>query len=202
MLDGKMRTLLDPVLDRVGKALAAAGIGANAVTIAGFAIGLAAAAAIAYGMFLTGLVLILASRVADGLDGAVARASRKTDFGGFLDIVLDFGFYGAIPFAFIVLDPTANAIAGGLLLVSFYVNGASFLAYAVMAEKRALETSILGSKSLFFTTGLAEATETLAVFVGMCLFPQWFNAIAVLFAVVVFYTALSRIVLAARNFAG
>ena len=197
-----MRTLLDPVLDRVGKALAAAGIGANAVTIAGFAIGLAAAAAIAYGMFLTGLVLILASRVADGLDGAVARASRKTDFGGFLDIVLDFGFYGAIPFAFIVLDPTANAIAGGLLLVSFYVNGASFLAYAVMAEKRALETSIRGSKSLFFTTGLAEATETLAVFVGMCLFPQWFNAIAVLFAVVVFYTALSRIVLAARNFAG
>ena len=197
-----MRTLLDPVLDRVGKALAAAGIGANAVTIAGFAIGLAAAAAIAYGMFLTGLVLILASRVADGLDGAVARASRKTDFGGFLDIVLDFGFYGAIPFAFIVLDPTANAIAGGLLLVSFYVNGASFLAYAVMAEKRALETSIRGSKSLFFTTGLAEATETLAVFVGMCLFPQWFNVIAVLFAVVVFYTALSRIVLAARNFAG
>ena len=197
-----MRTLLDPVLDRVGKALAAAGIGANAVTIAGFAIGLAAAAAIAYGMFLTGLVLILASRVADGLDGAVARASRKTDFGGFLDIVLDFGFYGAIPFAFIVLDPTANAIAGGLMLVSFYVNGASFLAYAVMAEKRALETSIRGSKSLFFTTGLAEATETLAVFVGMCLFPQWFNAIAVLFAVVVFYTALSRIVLAARNFAG
>ncbi|MEZ5791823.1 MAG: CDP-alcohol phosphatidyltransferase family protein [Nitratireductor sp.] len=202
MLDGKMRKLLDPALDRVGKALATAGIGANAVTIAGFAIGLAGAAAIAYGMFLTGLVLILASRVADGLDGAVARASRKTDFGGFLDIVLDFGFYGAIPFAFIVLDPTANAIAGGLLLVSFYVNGASFLAYAVMAEKRALETSIRGSKSLFFTTGLAEATETLVVFVGMCLFPEWFSTIAVLFAVVVFYTTLSRIVLAARNFAG
>jgi len=202
MLDGKMRLVIDPVLARLGKAMAASGISANAVTVAGFAIGLAAAVAIANGMMIAGLALVLVSRLADGLDGAVARASRKTDFGGFVDIVLDFGFYGMIPFAFVVLDPEANAVAGGLLLLSFYVNGASFLAYAVMAEKRALETSVRGSKSLFFTTGLAEATETLAVFVGMCLLPQWFNAIAVLFAVVVFYTALSRIMLAARNFAG
>ncbi|MEZ5871605.1 MAG: CDP-alcohol phosphatidyltransferase family protein [Nitratireductor sp.] len=202
MLDGKMRQLIDPVLDRAGRAIATTGISANTVTVAGFLLGLAAATAVVEGSFILALALILASRLADGLDGAIARAGSKTDFGGFLDIVLDFGFYGVIPLAFIVHNPAANAVAGAVLLVSFYFNGASFLAYAVMAEKRALETNARGSKSLFFTTGLAEASETLAVFVAMCLFPEWFGLIAAGFAAVVFYTAFSRIVLASRNFRG
>ena len=51
------------------------------------------------------------SRLFDGLDGAVARASTKTDRGGFLDIVLDFAFYGAIPLGFVLADPAGNAVA-------------------------------------------------------------------------------------------
>lgn len=200
MLDGMAKKRLDPVLDRVGRRIAAAGIGADAVTLAGFAIGIAAAIAIVFGHFLAALCLILLSRAFDGLDGAVARATQTTDLGGYLDIVLDFAFYGLIPFAFVVHDPAANGLAGGLLILSFYVNGASFLAYAVMAEKRALTTSDRGVKSLYFTTGLAEATETLAIFVAFCLFPGWFAVIATVFAVVCFYTALSRIVLAMRIF--
>ncbi len=46
--------------------------------------------------------------------------------------------------------------------MSFYANGASFLAYAVMAEKRGIETTQRGTKSLYFTTGLAEALGTAA----------------------------------------
>ena len=85
--------------------------------------------------------------------------------------MLDFAFYGLIPFAFIFADPYENGVAGGLLLLSFYINGASFLAFSIMAEKRGLSTDIRGAKSLYFTTGLAEATETIAVFLAFCLFP-------------------------------
>ncbi|MCV9962541.1 CDP-alcohol phosphatidyltransferase family protein [Pararhizobium sp. BT-229] len=200
MLDGHFRRRLDPWLDRAGRALAARGIGANTVTVAGFLIGLAAAIAIILDAFAWGFILIAASRTCDGLDGAVARATAKTDFGGFLDIVLDFAFYGLIPFAFIFADPYENGVAGGLLLLSFYVNGASFLAFAVMAEKRGLSTDVRGVKSLYFTTGLAEATETIAVFLAFCLFPHCFSEIAIAFALICFYTALSRIMLARASF--
>ena len=200
MLDGWGRRQLDPALDRLAGLLVGAGASANAVTIAACLVGLAAGAAIALGWLWTGLFLLLASRVGDGLDGAVAKRTGQTDIGGFLDIVLDFVFYGAIPMGFILLDPQANGVAGAALLFSFYVNGGSFLAYAVMAEKRGLSSSARGAKSLFFTTGIAEATETLFVFVAFCLFPDWFAVIAYAFAALTFYTALSRIVLAWRNF--
>ena len=200
MLDGVLKKQIEPVLDAMGAALAARGVTANAVTYAGLGIGLCAAAAIALGTYGTGLVLLLVSRLADGLDGAVARATHKTDFGGYIDIVLDFLFYGAIPAAFVVADPATNGIAGAALLLSFYFNGATFLAYSTLAERHGLETAQRGEKSIYFTTGLAEATETLAVFVLFCLFPAWFPALAFAFAAVCFYTAVSRIVLARADF--
>lgn len=201
MLDGWARRRIDPALDAIGRALHQAGVSANAVTLASFAVGMAAAIAIAFGLLWLGLALILLSRLGDGLDGAVAKRAGKTDLGGYLDIVLDFAFYGAIPLAFVILDPAQNGVAGAVLLAAFYANGSSFLAYAIMAERRGIETAARGAKSLFFTTGLAEATETIAVFVAFCLFPAWFPAIAYAFAAVTAYTTLSRIVLAWRQFA-
>ena len=200
VLDGRMRTIIGPALDRIGRALAKAGVSADAVTLAGFALALAAACLIAFEYYFAGLFALGLSRLADGLDGAVARATRKTDFGGFLDIVLDFAFYGAVPFGFVFADIGANAVAGAALLFAFYVNGASFLAFAVLAEKHGLKTLARGEKSLFFTTGLAEATETILLFAAMCVFPAWFPWLAWGFALLTLYTALSRIVLAARTF--
>jgi phosphatidylglycerophosphate synthase len=199
MLDGAARRLIGPSLDRIGAGLARRSVTADQVTWAGFALGIAAAAAIATELYLVGLTLLVASRVCDGLDGAVARHTEKTDRGGFLDIVLDFAFYGAIPVAFAVADPEANALAAALLLFSFYVNGASFLAYSVMAERRKLSTELRGEKSLYFTAGLAEATETVAAFCLFCLFPHAFAPIAYVFAAMCLYTAGARIALAVRT---
>ncbi|MEZ5810192.1 MAG: CDP-alcohol phosphatidyltransferase family protein [Rhizobiaceae bacterium] len=200
MLDGWARKKIDPMLNAIAAAMAGSGVTPNAVTVASCAIGIAAAGAIAFHHYWLGLFLLLASRLGDGLDGALARIAGKTDFGGFLDIVLDFVFYGAIPMGFVLADPATNAVAGAALILSFYINGASFLAYAVMAEKRDLETAARGSKSLYFTTGLAEATETIAVFTAFCLFPGWFAPLAWLFAAICCYTALARIVQAAMTF--
>lgn len=200
MLDGAVRKLIDPTLDAAGRRIAAAGISANAVTITGCVIGLAAAFAVWQHAYLLGLFLLLLSRLCDGLDGSVARATKITDFGGYLDIVLDFVFYGAIPLGFILADPVNNGVAGGVLIFSFYITGSTFLAYAIMAERHNMQSTVRGVKSLYFTTGLAEGTETIIVLSAFCLFPSYFSVIAYVFAAICFYTALSRIVLAGRVF--
>jgi phosphatidylglycerophosphate synthase len=200
LLDGAARRMLDPTLDRLGTKLAESGVTADQVTYAGFAIGIAAAIAVAFQLYVVALVLLLVSRLCDGLDGAVARHTVTTDRGGFLDIVLDFAFYGGLPLGFVIADPAANAVAGATLIFSFYVNGATFLAYAIMAERRRLITEARGSKSLYFTTGLAEATETIAVFCLFCLFPAAFAPLAYAFAALTLVTAGARIALAVQTF--
>lgn len=202
MLDATIKRRIDPTLTVMGRWLAERGATPNGVTISAFLAGMIAAAAIANGYYMTGLVLLLLSRLGDGLDGWVARASgRQSDFGGFLDITLDFAFYGAIPLAFVLADPATNGVAGAFLLLTFYINGASFLSYAWIAEKRGVEAAARGQKSLLYTTGLAEATETITVFVLMCLWPDGFVIMSWLFGVVCLYTGLSRIMLARRAFA-
>ena len=200
MLDGAARRIIGPPIEALGAALARRGATADAATIAGFAIGVAAAAAIAWEQYLLGLVLILASRLCDGLDGAIARHTAITDRGGYLDIVLDFAFYGAIPLAFAFARPDTNALPGAVLLFSFYVNGSSFLAYATLAAKRGISTKARGEKSLYFTTGLAEATETIAVFCLFCLLPRYFPSLSIGFAGLCLFTAAARIALAIRTF--
>lgn len=200
MFDGFMRKLIDPPLDRIGQDIAGLGIGANAITLAGLIAGLSAAGLVAIGCPLGALAFIALSRLLDGLDGAVARATRKTDFGGFFDIVADFAFYGAIPLGFAVWMPTENALPAAFLAVTFYVNGASFLGYALLAERHGHVTHARGSKSLYFTGGLLEGTETIALFVAICLWPVLFPVLAWLFGAATLMTALGRVILAFRSY--
>lgn len=199
MLDGWARAVVQPPLDRAGRALAARMTAAQ-VTLAGLALGLLAAALIALGAAGWALLPLLANRITDGLDGAVARVRGKTDFGGVLDIACDFVFYAAIPLGFVLADPAAHAVAGAVLIAAFYVNAATFLGYAILAEKRGMESRARGEKSLYFTAGLMEGTETIAFFVLMCLWPAGFAVLAYAFAALCLVTALARLRLAARVF--
>ncbi|MBG6145265.1 phosphatidylglycerophosphate synthase [Labrenzia sp. EL_208] len=199
MFDARIRPLIDPLLNRLGLALANAGVGPIFVTLVGFAMGMGAAVAIAAGYFLLGFVLIAFNRIADGLDGAVARATRKTDLGGYLDITLDFVFYGVIPLAFALQDPAANALPAAALLCSFYANGSAFLAFAIMAERRGLSTDRQGQKSLYYLGGLAEGTETIALFLLMALLPDWFPVLAWAFAAVCFVSAGARVMIGVKS---
>ena len=196
-----MRRAIDPVVNRWGRRLAGLGATANGITLVGLACGLTAAAMIALGVpGWMALIPLLAGRVADGLDGAVARAGKATDFGGYLDIACDFLVYGAIPLAFVLRDPSANGAAGAFLLCSFYINGATFLGFAILAAKRGLETKARGEKSLYYTAGLLEGTETIAVFVAFCVWPAQFAPMAWGFGTLCFVTALARVLLARRIF--
>lgn len=193
MIDRQMRILIDPPLNAMGRGLARVGLTADAVTLLGLGIGLIAAVMIALGNPLGALIPLMLSRVADGLDGAVARATQSSDFGGYLDIAADFLFYGAIPFAFVVMDPAGNGLAGAFLLASFYFNGTSFLGFAILAEKHDMTTAAQGQKSLYYSNGLLEGTETIVFFVLICLLPAWFSPLAWVFGAACFLTGILRV---------
>ena len=199
MFDARIRPLIDPPLNAVGRGLARLGVTANMVTFAGLAMGLSGAAAIAFGQIALGLALIIANRVLDGLDGAVARANGPSDLGGYFDIVADFAFYVSIPVAFGVLDP-ANTLAALVLVASFVLTGTSFLAFAAIAAKRGEETTAHGRKSFFYSTGLAEGTETVIAFIAMAIWPPHFAIIAYVFAGLCGLTIIQRSLMARSQF--
>jgi len=199
MFDSKLRPLIDPPLNAAGRALAGVGVSANLLTFVGLAIGLGAAVAIAHGHFWLGLALIVGNRLADGLDGAVARANGPTALGGYFDIVADFAFYVSIPLAFGIARPE-DVLAACVLVASFVLTGVSFLAFAVTAAERGDATEAHGKKSFFYSTGLAEGAETIAVFIAMCLFPAWFAVIAYGYAALCVLTVIQRSALAVKTF--
>jgi phosphatidylglycerophosphate synthase len=195
MFDRAANAALAPLLQAGARALVRRGVGADTVSVVGFAIGIGGAVAIGVGAYLLGLGLILASRLADGLDGAVARLNdHATDRGAFLDITLDFVFYASIPLAFAFADPARNALPAATLLAASIGTGSSFLAYAVLAERRGLPASAAyPHKGLYYLGGLTEAGETLACFALMCLWPQHFALFAYSFALLCALTTAGRV---------
>ena len=198
MFDTHLRKHINPGLNRMGAALARKGASAQTVTLAGLGLGLIAAVLVALGHAYWALAFVLLSRLADGLDGAVARATRMTDFGGYLDILADFTFYGAMPMGFVLLDPAGNAVAGAFLLLAFFVNGSSFLGFAVIAEKRLPGTDAHGAKNLYYSSGLIEGGETIGFLLLACLLPAAFPPLALLMGALCLLTALQRVLVARR----
>ncbi|MFP4125076.1 MAG: CDP-alcohol phosphatidyltransferase family protein [Alphaproteobacteria bacterium] len=188
-----MRRRIDPPLARAALVLSGWGLGADALSWAGFAAGAAAAGAVALGGFGWGFALFAVNRLLDGLDGAVARVRGPTDRGGFLDITLDFLIYAALPLGFAVADPAANALAAAVLLFTFVGTASTFLAYAVFAAKRGVSTERRGRKSLYYLGGLTEGTETAVVLLAMCAFPGAFVPLAFGFAALSAVTTVVRL---------
>jgi phosphatidylglycerophosphate synthase len=193
MLDARLRSIIGPPLDRAGTLLARRGISADAITLAGFALGLSAMLSVMAGAYAVGLALLALNRIADGLDGAVARHTRLTDLGGFLDIVLDFIVYAGMVFAFAVAEPERNALAAAFLLFAFMGTGSSFLAFAIMAAKRRISSDLRGRKSLYYLGGLTEGTETILFLALACLLPGRFALLATVFGAMCWVTTLGRV---------
>ena len=192
MIDASIRRLIDPPLAHVGQRLAAAGISADAVSIGGCLIGLVAALAASAGQFYLALALLIANRVADGLDGTIARATRHTDRGAFLDIALD---VADVEVQLQLKRPETNALPAAFLLASFVANGSAFLAFSILAEKRGMKTTRQGQKSIYYLAGIAEGFETAVFMAAFCLFPTRFPILALIFATLCWISAVCRLVL-------
>ncbi len=199
MFDPMVRRWVDAPLQRGAKLLVRLGLSANAVTLMGFAVGMLGCGAIVYQQFEWALALILANRLADGLDGAVARQAPASDLGGYLDIVLDLIFYSGVPFAFALAEPD-YALPAAFLIYSFIGTGGSFLAFAVLAAQRGMTTDRRGQKAFYYAAGLMEGTETIVFFVLFCLLPSDFAVLAYLFGSLCWLTTAARIGVAVQTF--
>ncbi|MBK8454689.1 MAG: CDP-alcohol phosphatidyltransferase family protein [Thiofilum sp.] len=193
MLDKTIIARLKPVLTILAQRLVAQGVSPNQVTILGFVLGLLTLPALYFDCYSIAIILIMLNRLADGLDGAIARLQQPTDRGAFLDITLDFLFYSAIPLGFALANPAQNALAAAVLIYAFIGTGCSFLAFAIIAAKRGLTSTAYTEKGFYYLGGLTEATETIAVFILMCLFPSYFPVLAYSFAALCFMTTALRI---------
>jgi phosphatidylglycerophosphate synthase len=194
MLDRLVLAWLAPTVQRLAGALVRRRVTADTVTLAGAVVGLSGSALVAFGQPLAGLVLMALGRLADGLDGAVARQTTPTPRGAFLDITLDFLFYASVPLAFAVLDPARNALAAAVLLAAFIGTGSSFLGFAILAERQGLHSAAYPQKGFYYLGGLTEGTETLLCFTAMCVWPAAFATLAGGFAALCGLTIATRLV--------
>ena len=194
MFDIWLRRRIDPALDWIGAGLAKRRLSANFVTLAGATVGVSAAVSIAHEQWVAGLALVVANRVFDGLDGAIARHNKPTLWGGYLDSLADYVFYIAVPLGFAWANP-ANVWPALLLVSSFTLTAVSFLALAAILAGRDMGHA---QKSFTYTTGFMEGGETIAAFIVMCLFPSHFALLATIFAVLCLVTVGQRLWLAHR----
>jgi phosphatidylglycerophosphate synthase len=192
MIDAALIPLQRAAMQRPADWLAARGVRADTITLAGFVIGLGAVPLLALQLWWPALALILVNRLCDGLDGAVARLTGPTDRGAFLDIALDFVFYALVPLGFALADPAANALAGAVLIAAFVGTGSSFLAFATVAAKRGEEAPAYPTKGIYYLGGLTEGFETIVLFVAICLFPPLFPVFATIFAAACALTTVLR----------
>ncbi|MBL6996096.1 CDP-alcohol phosphatidyltransferase family protein [Desulfobacula sp.] len=193
MLDPWAIKLVDSPLKACAQILKKRDIKPDQVTIAGFGIGLLAFFTLWMNGYKIALFFIILNRIMDGLDGALARLTTRTDAGGFLDICLDFIFYSSVVAGFALSDPQNNALAAALLLLGFVGTGTSFLAFAVMARKHDLKNMVYPHKALYYMGGLTEGTETIIFFVIFCVFPDHFYFFAFLFAFLCLITTITRV---------
>ena len=196
MFDRPIQNALEPLWRVVATPLLRWGVTPNQVTVAAWVTGLMSAVLIASHQFHWALALLLISRALDALDGALARQRGASDAGGYLDIVLDFWFYVAIPLAFAWIAPTHNAMAAAALVASYVLNATSWLALTSMRPRAALSgdrNQATGPrKSLSFIPSLTEGGETLLAYAAMCIWPQNFAPIAWGFATLCLLSAIYR----------
>ncbi len=170
------------------------------LTLLAFGLGVAAAGSLWLGWTGAGLALWLLNRVIDGLDGTVARmAQLQSDWGGYLDILLDTVVYALIPLSLVLAAPSSAAwLALAALLAAYYINSVSWAYLAALLEKRQAGARARGEMtSVTMPTGLIEGTETVVFFTLFIVLSSWLVALYWTMAALVVVTTLQRLVWAA-----
>ena len=77
------------------------------------------------------------NRIFDGVDGTYARmTNQSTDFGGYLDILVDFTIYGLVPLGVTAGNPSEDRFIFLVILeVSFFVNAGGLFMLSALIEK-------------------------------------------------------------------
>ncbi len=206
MFDARLRRVMEPALGRAAARLDRPWITPDRLTALNLVLGVASAVLAAGQWWLPALAAWLLCRIADGLDGPLARLRNRrtgvadTGRGGFWDICADFVVYGA---TVVGVGIGANAAFGApwlpflLVLFAYYINGTAFLAFSSIAEKAGRQ--LRDGRSLSFLPGLTEGAETVAVHSLWLIFPGAAWQIAAVWALLVTASAVQRIIAGYRS---
>ena len=192
MLDHRINKIIHPIMNGLANHIPRQ-ISANVITLVGFVVGLIVVPLLWFKMYLPAIVVILVNRFFDGLDGAVARKNGRTNFGGYLDIICDFIFYSAVVIGFAIADLEKNGLTVIFLLFSFVGTGTSFLAFAAIEKKNDIFKCEKGQKGFYYMKGLIEGSETIAFYIMICIFPDYFSILGIIFGFLCWITVLGRI---------
>ncbi len=192
MIDRALNRYTSGHLNRIANILYEKGVDPNWVTLLGLAVAFLCFIALSYGLFYSGLILILINRFLDGLDGSLARLGTPRKFGAFFDITSDFAFYALVPLGFAVFSPYENALPTAFLLAAFYVNGSGFLTEAIIIEKYNIKID-QADKGFFYSSGLIEGFETICFFLFICFFPNLYANAAYIFFTITLLTHVIRV---------
>ncbi len=173
MFDLPLRNLKDRILAGLIRPMVDK-IHPNMVSIVAFVLGMASVVFLGLGQIGLAFGFWLVNRIVDGIDGLLARMSNQvTDFGGYLDIMLDFVVYAAIPLALVVLDQNQELLFPTLVMMaSFYINGASWMYLSAILEKRGRSSEDQTKTSVVMPSGLVEGAETIIIYSLLILIPE------------------------------
>jgi len=195
-------TSLRQFKDRVGEPLAKnmGRVPPIFISISALVIGLLAALAAFKGQYLWALAFWILNRFLDGLDGLIARLhTAQSDLGGYVDILIDFVVYAALPIGLVAGSPSSERYhALAFMLASFYVNAASWMYLAAILEKRAAHAPVTQT-AIVMPAGLIGGFETIIAFCVFILFPAHLTVLYTIFAILVFATILQRLIWAKQN---
>jgi len=199
MFDDMLRRLKDRLLAPVARAIGAH-VAPNTVSVIAFVVGIAAACAAALSLVAWSVGFWLANRVLDGFDGTQARVHElQSDFGGYLDILLDFIVYAAVPLGLVVANPPL-ALAGAVLLAAFFVNAASWMYLAAILERRQAGAATTGElTTVTMPPGVVAGTETIILFTLMLAWPAARGALFWTMAALVGINVVQRLWWARRH---
>jgi len=191
MLDTRARKVVDPLFEWFARLLLKLRFTPNVVTLLAFLFGLSAGVLLYFGLSIPAVLILWFSGLLDAVDGTMARLSGKSSlFGAVLDVtgdrVVELGFVWALA----LRHPDCLLPLLGLvscILLSMTV----FLTTGMLAQNHS-------NKSFYYPAGLMERTEGFVLFSLMALFQAYLAPITWVFAGLILFTAIQRLMIANR----
>ena len=191
MLDTRARKAVDPLLDRLARLLLKIGFTPNLVTLLAFLLGLCAGVLLYMGLPVPAVIVLWVSGLFDAIDGSMARLSGKSSlFGAVLDVTSDRVVELSLVWALALIH--SDCLVPLLALVSsILLSMTVFLMTGMLAQNHT-------SKSFYYPAGLMERTEGFVLFSFMALFQNHLALITWVFAGLILFTAVQRLLIAYR----
>ncbi|HLR34935.1 MAG TPA: CDP-alcohol phosphatidyltransferase family protein [Tissierellales bacterium] len=186
MLDTYGRKYISALIKNVADFFIKLNFTANQITKLAFIIGIFSGVFVYFDKAVMAVVVLWVSGLLDAVDGEIARRQKDTtDWGTVMDITFD----RIVEISVIIglgLRYTDSRIHLLFLSCSIIISMTIFLTVGALSEKKS-------SKSFYYQAGIMERTEGFIMFTLMILFSGKLSLFTVIYAVLVFITAMQRL---------